>query len=219
MLVLLVASMLANTSACDVFVSAFPPDFLDLQSAVDAVAPGSTICYRPAKSPYPCEDAIVNKTVSISAANGSLGNVVIDCQGGSRFLRAVSTGVHDSPMSVSLDSLVLQGGMAVAGGLIYAEHISLRVSNSRLANSASTCNVLQDQRDGQILTSAECYQTYPLRRETSRRQSQLQTHSLPNALPQVGGGGGIYAVNCAIEIDHTEFNGLQAGSFGGQCCR
>jgi hypothetical protein len=48
-------------------------------------------------------------------------------------------------MFVNLDSLVLRGGAAAAGGLIYSERITLIISNSRLLNSSSSCKVWQDE--------------------------------------------------------------------------
>jgi hypothetical protein len=132
---------------CDGFISSYPDhrnDFQDLQSAIDGVAPGSTICYRRSSSPYACEDAVANKSVTIASEHGMLGSVVINCRGLSRFLRVISP-IHPSPtpplnppltppltpppapfdiaLNVSLDSLVLQGGMAAVGGLIYAEGV------------------------------------------------------------------------------------------------
>jgi hypothetical protein len=207
---------------CDGFISSVPDhrnDFQDLQSAIDGVAPGSTICYRRSSSPYACEDAVANKSVTIASEHGMLGSVVIDCRGSSRFLRVISSiqpspspppAPFDTALNVSLDSLVLQGGMAAVGGLIYAEGVSLRVSNSRLTNSSSTCQVSQEH-DGKIVYSSDCYNTYPLRDTLHSSTPLQQAHSLP----EVGGGGGIYAVNCNIEIDSSEFSALQAGSFGG----
>jgi hypothetical protein len=62
-------------------------------------------------------------------------------------------------MFMKLDSLVLRGGAAAAGGLIYSEGIALITSNSRLLNSSSSCEVWQDERDGQIFFSPDCHRS------------------------------------------------------------
>jgi hypothetical protein len=171
---------------------------------------GDEICFRPAKTTYACEDAVVNKSLSITV-DGNLGDAVIDCRGSSRFAQ-VRSGAREISQ-VKFASLVLRGGNAAAGGLVYAEGVSLQLDNNHLSNSTSSCMVWQDQSDGQLFSSSDCDQTYPLHDHQLPPRYAQDSQELP--LPKVGGGGGVYAVNCDMQVTGCSFHGLQAGSYGG----
>ena len=133
------------------------------------------------------------------------------------------------------------------GGLIHAERVALYLVNSTLASSTSQCQVFQQGTEGKFVASTACNQSLPLPflptvpfssssasvslvpaqaeqwgEDAKSEASSPYTDTAPPIaeplLPRVGGGGGVYAVDCPlVSATDTLFQDLHADSSGCSC--